>query len=119
MPPYTFNWNIGTTADSLVYIFDHTQVPTIYPNVFTCSGSDRCVGLGYPANWVVEYPTGSLGPLITTTIPANIVKNARFAGAFAFQAVAYQGGMVVKRVTFQVSYTPQSLLLPLFNLDVA
>lgn len=118
MASYTFNWNIGTTADSIVYIFDKTQVPTIYPNVFTCTTSNRCVGVGYPANWVVEYPTGSVGPAVSTTIPANLIQNARFAGSFPFKAVAYRSGMVVKRVSFQVTYTPQTLLLPLFNLDV-
>jgi hypothetical protein len=53
------------------------------------------VSLGYPVNWVVEYPTGTVGPAISSTIPANIITNARYAGAFAFSAVAYNAGMVV------------------------
>jgi hypothetical protein len=76
------------------------------------------VSLGYPVNWVVEYPTGTVGPAISSTIPANIITNARYAGAFAFSAVAYNAGMVVGRISFTVSYTPQTLLLPFFNLDI-
>lgn len=67
----------------------------------------------------MEYPVGSLGPAITTTIPNTVVTNARFAGGFGFSAVAYRAGQVVKRVTFVVDYTPQTLLLPLFNVEVS
>ena len=106
MGAYTFNWNIGTTADSVVYVFDSTQVPTIFPNVFTCTTTNRCIGLGYPANWVVEYPVASVGPAISTTIPNTIVKNARCSGSFGFQAIAYKNGRVVGRSSFSVTYTP-------------
>lgn len=114
---YTFNWNIGTTADAVVYRFDKTQVPTIPPKVFTCTTSNRCVGLGYPANWVVEYPVSTVGPSISTTIPNTVVMNALYAGSFPFSAVAYRSGRVVGRTSFSVTYTPQSLLLPSFSVD--
>lgn len=60
---------------------------------------------------------GTLGPAVTTTIPNTVITNARFAGSFGFVAVAYRAGRVVRRASFTVDYTPQTLLMPAFNVD--
>lgn len=110
MSQYTFTWNTATAADAIIYEFEKASVPSFTTGSVTCSTFNTCTFLGYPANWIVEYPSSStfgastFAVAVTSVIPVNWISNGRYAGTFTFYAYAYKAGRLIKKNSFTVTY---------------
>ena len=111
MSQYTFTWNTVTAADAIIYEFDKNSVPSFSANSATCTTINTCTFLGYPANWIIEYPGSSnfgastFPVAVSSVIPVNLISNGRYAGTFTFYAYAYKSSRLIKKCSFTVTYT--------------
>jgi hypothetical protein len=120
---YTFTWTTASAADAIIYEFDKNSVPSFVTESTTCTTSNTCTFLGYPANWIVEYPNSptfgiyTFSTSVSSVIPVNIINNGQYAGTFTFYAYAYRSGRMVKKASFTVTYTANPIIVYYFNLS--
>lgn len=111
---HTNTFSTSSNANIVTYQYDTESTPSFDNKLITCSSTNQCVYLGYPANWIIQYPST---PTFAVSVSSSLsMTNGIYAGSYGGVARAFSStSLTLFKGTFNTVYNPKAIVSAYFN----